>query len=92
MTTRTARAADPRQFTDRAIAAAATHAIALDRAIPGGVHVSVDHGEVTLTGSVHFPFQKTEAEDVVRHLHGVRHVKNELVVAQQGVEPPDDVC
>ena len=91
MTTRTMPPAEPRPFSDEVIATAAAHAIQMDRGIPGGVHVDVDHGTATLTGTVHFAYQREEAEDVVRHVHGVRHVINQLVV-HGGVEAPDECC
>ena len=68
---------------------------ALDRlpTAPAGVRVHVLRGTVTLTGGVHWPFEKTEAEDIVRHVEGVRHVVNHIVVFQavskEGFEPPD---
>lgn len=68
---------------------------ALDRlpTAPAGVHVHVLRGTVTLTGGVHWPFEKTEAEDVVRHIEGVRHIVNNIsvfqAVSKEGFEPPD---
>ena len=91
MMSRTRSAADPRQFSDEAIATAAAHAIQMDRGIPGGVQVDIDDGTATLTGTVHFAYQREEAEDVVRRVHGVQHVVNQLVV-QGGIEPPDECC
>jgi len=48
---------------------------ALDRlpTAPAGGRVHVLRGTVTLTGGVHWPFERTEAEDAVRHIEGVRH-------------------
>jgi osmotically-inducible protein OsmY len=69
---------------------------ALDRlpSAPGAVRVHVLRGAVTLTGGVHWPFERTEAEDAVRHIEGVRHIVNNIIVFQpvsrQGFEPPDD--
>jgi osmotically-inducible protein OsmY len=60
--------------------------------VPAGVRVHVDHGVVTLTGTVRLPFEQLEAEDAVRHVRGVHRVVNEIVVADmpnvQGYEPP----
>lgn len=57
---------------------------ALDRlpSAPGAVRVHVLGGTVTLTGGVHWPFERTEAEDAVRHIQGVRHIVNNVVVFQ----------
>jgi osmotically-inducible protein OsmY len=52
--------------------------------IPATVRVHVDHGLVILTGSVRLASQRSEAEEVVRHVAGVRHVVNDIVVG----EPP----
>jgi osmotically-inducible protein OsmY len=91
MTTRTTPSAAPRPFSDEVIATAAARAIQMDRGIPGGVHVDVDHGTATLTGTVHFAYQREEAEDIVRHVDGVRQVVNRLDV-HGGVEAPDECC
>jgi osmotically-inducible protein OsmY len=70
---------------------------ALDRlpTAPGAVHVHVLGGRVTLTGGVHWPVERTEAEDAVRHIEGVRQIVNNIVVFQtvskEGFEPPDDL-
>jgi osmotically-inducible protein OsmY len=57
------------------------------------VRVHVLRGTVTLTGGVHWPFEKTEAEDLVRHIQGIRHIVNNIVVFQRvsrdGFESPD---
>lgn len=92
MAIRNVAAAEPRQFSDDAVAAAAAHAIQMDRGIPGGVHVRVEHGEAVISGTVHSSYQKQEAEDVVRHVHGVRHVTNQIEVTPGNVEPPDESC
>jgi osmotically-inducible protein OsmY len=60
---------------------------------PAGVRVHVLRGTVTLTGGVHWPFEKTEAEELVRHIEGVHHIVNNIIVFQsvspEGFEPPD---
>jgi osmotically-inducible protein OsmY len=69
---------------------------ALDRSprVPGGVHVHVENGIVTLTGTVRWPFEKAEAARAVRQVAGVRDVVNHIVVfnltSAFGLEPPDE--
>jgi len=52
-------------------------------------------GTVTLTGGVHWPFERTAAETVVGHIEGVRHIVNNIIVFQavskEGFEAPDDL-
>jgi osmotically-inducible protein OsmY len=61
--------------------------------IPQGVRVHVDHGTVTLTGSVRLVHEKGEAEDVVRRIEGVQRLLNHISVAQEpdpeGFERPE---
>ena len=44
------------------------------------VRVCVRDGEVTLSGSVPYAYQRDAAESISRRLAGVRHVVNEIVV------------
>lgn len=67
---------------------------ALDQ-VPGastGVHAHVEHGYVTLTGTLRWAAESEEAERVVRQIPGVRGVINSIVVVHQpsamGYEPP----
>ena len=66
------------------------------RTVPGTVRVHVDHGTVTLTGSVQLAFERSEAEDAVRQIDGVQRVVNDIVVGRapsaEGFEPPDEVA
>jgi hypothetical protein len=48
------------------------------------IEVSVNNGEVTLSGSVNERNAKRHAEDIIEHLPGVRHVQNNLRVSQGG--------
>ena len=61
--------------------------------IPGTVRIHVDDGTVTLTGTVARRAQRTAAEQVVRHVGGVRRVVNRLNVwnttGVDGFEDPD---
>jgi osmotically-inducible protein OsmY len=62
--------------------------------IPPEVHVHVEYGNVTLTGSVRWLFERAEAEAAVRQVKGIRRLVNRITVAElanaQGFEPPDD--
>ena len=42
--------------------------------VPADVRVHVDHGTVTLTGSVRWPLERSEAEGTVRQIAGVVRV------------------
>jgi osmotically-inducible protein OsmY len=66
---------------------------ALDRrpTVPQGVHVYVDRGTVTLTGSVRQPFERAEAEDAVRGVEGIRSLVNDIIVTERaGFDAPED--
>ena len=67
---------------------------ALDRNphVPGSVHVHVEHGIATLTGTVQSPAERADAEDTVRPVEGIQRLVNDLVVSQvpdaEGFGPP----
>ena len=71
----------------------ARHALDKRPAIPATVHVHVNHGVATLTGSVRLPSQQLEAEETIRHVPGLRRLVNDIVVAEMpsvlGFEPPE---
>jgi osmotically-inducible protein OsmY len=58
------------------------------------VRVHVDRGTVTLTGSVRWPQERSEAEDVVRRVDGVLRIVNNIIAAHiadpEGFEAPDE--
>ena len=56
--------------------------------VPSSVDAHVADGVVTLRGTVHERFQREEAETTVRNLHGVREVRNEIVL-ERGPAPGD---
>jgi osmotically-inducible protein OsmY len=62
--------------------------------IPQDVRVHVDQGTVTLTGSVRWARERSEAESVVRQVDGVFRVVNDISVAHmanpEGFEAPDE--
>jgi osmotically-inducible protein OsmY len=72
--------------TDPDIAVDVTRALRLRNTIPESVQAAVHHGRVTLTGKVSWIFQKEEAGRVVRHVHGVRDVRNHIVVLPRSTE------
>lgn len=52
------------------------------------IHVTVEHGWVTLTGTVDWHYQRNEARDVASRISGVTGVSNNIVVASH-VSPPE---
>lgn len=50
--------------------------------VPSTVHVHVEDGLVSLTGSVLRPSQRTDAENTVRPLIGKRRLLNKITVIQ----------
>lgn len=79
---------------DAEIFAEARHALDERPAVPASVRIHVDEGVMTLTGSVRLSSERSEAQDTVRSVPGVRRLVNEIVVARipsaEGFEPPDD--
>ncbi|TIV60129.1 BON domain-containing protein [Mesorhizobium sp.] len=66
---------------DDEIAKRAINTIAWHTSIPGGaVQISVQSGWIKLTGKVEWQYQKTAAEDAVRHLAGVIGVTNQIEI------------
>jgi osmotically-inducible protein OsmY len=80
------------QTTDAEIFAAARRALDQRPTVPPEVRIHVEHGYVTLTGSVRWPTEREDAESTVRPLPGVQGVINSIVVANVpsalGFEPP----
>jgi osmotically-inducible protein OsmY len=67
--------------TDTDIARDALRALELHSMVPKAVQAVVRDGQVTLTGTVTWLFQKQTAEHAVRHVRGVKQVMNNLIVA-----------
>jgi len=86
--------AGTRRRSDPDIFSAARKALDDHPSVPQEVRVHVDRGTVTLTGSVRWPQERSEAEDVVRRVDGVLRVVNNIIVAHianpEGVEAPDE--
>jgi osmotically-inducible protein OsmY len=78
---------------DAQIFVEARHALDERLSVPATVHLHVNHGVITLTGSVRLPSQQLEAEEAIRHVPGVRRCVNEIVVADMpsvmGFERPE---
>lgn len=78
---------------DPDIFAAARKALDDDPRVPQDVRVHVDRGTVTLTGTVRWPQEKSEAEGIVRAIDGVQRVVNNITVANvanaEGFEAPE---
>jgi osmotically-inducible protein OsmY len=70
---------------DADIALDAARALQLLSTIPDGVQAAVHSGHVTLTGRVHWLFQKQSAERAMRHIRGVRNVINYISVSPNAV-------
>jgi len=71
---------------DSDVAADVVRALDLYSRIPETVQAAVHHGHVTLTGQVNWMYQKRDAEKAIRHLRGVKDVRNHIVIAPQAVE------
>lgn len=66
---------------DAEIAAAATEALAWHNLVPGDqIKVLVEKGHILMTGEVEWRYQRTAAEEAVRHLCGVRGVTNSIQI------------
>jgi osmotically-inducible protein OsmY len=78
---------------DSDVFAEARKALDDNPSVPQDVRVHVDRGTVTLTGTVRWPREKSEAETVVRRIVGVLGVVNRITVAQvvnpEGFEAPE---
>lgn len=69
------------QRTDRDIAEAAVSALKSNVTVPADdIKVIVNDGCVTLEGTVVMWYQKNAAENIVRHLWGVRAVRNHIAI------------
>jgi osmotically-inducible protein OsmY len=74
---------------DADIARAALDAIKWHSSVPHErIQVTVNKGWVTLEGEVAWSFQRKSAEDVVRHLLGVKGLSN-LIIIESPVRPAD---
>ena len=64
---------------DSQVATEVVNAFKFNWEIPDdGVHVTVEHGWVTLSGAVEWNYQKEAAQKAVKHLSGVKGVTNSI--------------
>jgi osmotically-inducible protein OsmY len=69
------------QVSDADLARAARQALAWDALVPAAqIHVTVEHGRITLGGTVETLAQRADAERAIERLRGVRHVVNQISV------------
>jgi osmotically-inducible protein OsmY len=72
---------DAMKKTDADIALAAVNALQWLSTIPkNAIQVSVEHGTITLSGSVAWEYQREAAVSAVRGLLGVRGILNQIIV------------
>jgi osmotically-inducible protein OsmY len=83
------------QRSDAEIFADARKALDQRPTVLQGVHVHVDRGVVTLTGSVRQPFERADAEEAVRPVEGIRRLVNDIIVTHAptpaGFDGPEDL-
>ena len=88
-------ASDIRRWTDPYIFGEARGALDGRPDVPQTVHVHVNCGVMTLTGSVRLPSERAAAEDAVRGIEGIRRLVNKITMAQivsaEGLEAPEKV-
>ena len=79
--------------TDADIFAAARKALDDRPSVPATIRVHIEDGVAWLTGMARRRSERTEADDVVRHVPGVQRVVNKIMVAEapstEGLEPPE---
>ena len=66
---------------DPDIAADVVQALHLRGSIPAGIQATVHGGHVSLTGVVQWAYQKRNAEAAVRHIRGIKGIRNYITVA-----------
>jgi osmotically-inducible protein OsmY len=69
--------------TDADIASDAARALELHTTVPEGVQATVHSGQLTLTGTVPWLYQSRDAEKAVRHIRGLRGIRNHIAVTPQ---------
>lgn len=65
---------------DPTLTTAANNALALSVTVPANVEASASDGNVWLTGTVTFGFQRAAAEDSISGLIGIRNITNDIEV------------
>ncbi len=75
--------------TDVDIARAAKDAFSWNVNIPESVQITVDHGVIVLRGEVDWAYQKESAFNAIRHLKGIKEVKNRIIIREKA--KPGDI-
>jgi osmotically-inducible protein OsmY len=78
------KASETTDLNDAAAFAAARKCLDESSSVPGTVRVHVVDGTVTLTGTVGWQSQRTEAERIIRPAIGGRRVLNNIIVIPDG--------
>jgi osmotically-inducible protein OsmY len=65
---------------DAELRGAVLQALALNSLIPSAVDAEVNDGVVTLSGTVHWQFEREEAELVASNVRGVRAIRSKIVL------------
>jgi osmotically-inducible protein OsmY len=73
---------------DATLTTAANNALALNIAVPSSVEASASDGNVRLTGTVSYGFERAAAEQTISGLIGVRNITNDIEVLSDE-EAPD---
>jgi osmotically-inducible protein OsmY len=66
---------------DATLTTTANDALTLNITVPDGVEASAHDGNVTLTGTVRYGYERTSAEATVAALTGVRNVKDDIEIS-----------
>jgi osmotically-inducible protein OsmY len=66
---------------DSLLTGAANNALELDLTVPGTVEAYARNGNITLTGTVRYGYQRSHAEDAVATLTGVRGIRDDIDIS-----------
>ena len=66
---------------DATLTTTANNALTLNVAVPDGVEATASNGDVTLTGTVSYGAERTDAEQAVTYLTGVRNVRDDIGIS-----------
>jgi osmotically-inducible protein OsmY len=66
---------------DATLTTTANNALTLNVAVPDGVEATASNGDVTLTGTVSYGAERTDAEQAVTYLTGVRNVRDDIAIS-----------
>jgi len=76
---------------DPMLTTAANNALRLNLTVPDTVEAEARHGNVILTGTVRYGYQRAAAEATVARLTGVRHVGDHIEICWDAYANPADV-